>query len=171
MCETTDSADGRQPDKHEMNDGGHSLLRLSAPAMRTFHAIADFWGVNEEQRLALLGYPTRLALAQQSMMVQEGEGVTLGTDVLMRISMILRIHLDLGVLFSNEHDGVGWLRRTHAAAVFANRAPLDLIVSGRADELMKVLRYLDGARQGIYMQPNQIDKGFAPYTDDELLSS
>jgi hypothetical protein len=154
-----------------MDDRGRLLLRLSAPAMRTFHAIADLWGLNEEQRLALLGYPSRPDLAQRSMIGGDGEGVTLSTDVLVRISTILRIHLDLGILFNNEHDGVGWLRRAHAAAVFANRAPLDLIVSGREDELMKVVRYLDGARQGIYMQPNQIDEDFLPYTDDELIFS
>ena len=33
--------------------------RLSAPALRTFLAIADLWGLTEEQRLLILGYPSR----------------------------------------------------------------------------------------------------------------
>jgi hypothetical protein len=152
-----------------MDDRARTLLRLSTPAMRTFHAIADLWELSEKQRLTLLGYPTRSALARLSM--QTDGGLTLSTDVLMRISTILRIHLDLGVLFKDEQDGVGWLRRSHAAAVFASRAPLDLIVSGRSDELATVLRYLDGARQGIYTRPKQIDRDFLPYTDDEIIYS
>src|SRR5258707_9433386 len=33
--------------------------RLSPPALRTFLAIADLWGLTEEQRLLVLGYPSR----------------------------------------------------------------------------------------------------------------
>ena len=32
--------------------------RLSAPALRTFLAIADLWGLTEEQRRLVLGYPS-----------------------------------------------------------------------------------------------------------------
>ena len=33
--------------------------RLSAPGLRTFLRIADHWGLNEQQRLLILGYPSR----------------------------------------------------------------------------------------------------------------
>ena len=33
--------------------------RLSAPALRTFVTIADLWGLTEEQRLLVLGFPAR----------------------------------------------------------------------------------------------------------------
>ena len=33
--------------------------RLSPPALRTFLAIADLWGLTEEQRRLVLGYPSR----------------------------------------------------------------------------------------------------------------
>ena len=33
--------------------------RLSAPALRTFAAIADLWGLSEEQRRLVLGFPSR----------------------------------------------------------------------------------------------------------------
>src|SRR4051812_39972760 len=33
--------------------------RLSPPALRTFLAIADLWGLAEEQRRLVLGYPSR----------------------------------------------------------------------------------------------------------------
>lgn len=33
--------------------------RLSAPALRTFVAVAYLWELTEEQRLLVLGYPSR----------------------------------------------------------------------------------------------------------------
>jgi hypothetical protein len=35
--------------------------------------------------------------------------------------------------------------------------------------LLTVRRFLDGARGGIYMQPNEIDQAFVPYSDSELV--
>jgi hypothetical protein len=33
--------------------------RLSTPGLLTFLRIADHWGLNEQQRLLILGYPSR----------------------------------------------------------------------------------------------------------------
>jgi hypothetical protein len=33
--------------------------RHSAPGLRTFLRIADHWGLNQQQRLLVLGYPSR----------------------------------------------------------------------------------------------------------------
>jgi hypothetical protein len=53
--------------------------------------------------------------------------------------------------------------------VFGGRPPLALVTSGSQDGLLSVRRFLDGARGGLYMQPNTIDEPFTPYDDREIV--
>ncbi|WP_019197321.1 MbcA/ParS/Xre antitoxin family protein [Afipia birgiae] len=143
--------------------------RLSAPALRTFLAIADLWGLTEEQRLLIFGYPSRSKYHKWCKQAGEHGAFTLGVDVLTRISAILGIHQGLGILFQTEQLGVEWLRTPHDAIIFGRRPPLDLVTSGSQDGLLTVRRFLDAARGGLYMQPTIIDEAFAPYGDAEII--
>ena len=143
--------------------------QLSAPALRTFLAIADLWRLTEEQRLLILGYPSRSKYHKWCKQAREHGIFTLDVDVLTRISAILGIHQALGILFATEQTGVEWLRTPHDAIIFGRRLPLDLVTSGSQDGLLTVRRFLDGARGGLYMQPNAIDEAFAPYDDAEIV--
>lgn len=143
--------------------------RLSAPALRTFVAIADLWGLNEEQRRLILGYPSRSTYQSWCKQAREHGAITLDVDVLTRISALFGIHQALGVLFDDEHDGVDWLRRPHDAPVFGGHPPIDLVTSGTQDGLMIVRRFLDAARGGAYMPPNAADADFVPYDDNEIV--
>src|ERR1700680_4422730 len=124
--------------------------RLSAPALRTFLAIADLWGVTEEQRLLILGYPSRSTYHSWCKQAREHGAFTLDVDVLTRISAILGIHQGLGILFPTEPLGVQWLRTPHEAVVFGGRPPLDLVTSGSQDGVLSVRRFLHGARGGAH---------------------
>lgn len=143
--------------------------RLSPPALRTFLAIADLWGLTEEQRRLVLGYPSRSTYHNWCKQAREHGAFTLDVDVLTRISAVLGIHQALGILFASERLGVEWLRLPHNAVVFGGRPPLDLITSGSQDGLLTVRRFLDGARGGTYMQPNVVDEAFEPYDDKEIV--
>ena len=143
--------------------------RLSAPALRTFLAIADLWGLTEQQRLLVLGYPSRSTYHNWCKQAREHGAFTLDVDVLTRISAVLGIHQALGTLFADERQGVEWLRGAHQATVFGGRPPLDLVVSGSQDGLLTVRRFLDGARGGVYMAPNSIDEAFTPYDDADIV--
>jgi Protein of unknown function (DUF2384) len=143
--------------------------RLSAPGLRTFLAIADLWGLAEEQRLLILGYPSRSTYHNWCKQAREHGAFTLDVDVLTRISAIFGIHQGLGILFPAEQLGIDWLRTPHGAIVFGGRPPLDLMTSGSQDGLLSVRRFLDGARGGLYMQPNAIDEAFTPYDDGEIV--
>ena len=143
--------------------------RLSAPALRTFLAIADLWGLTEEQRLLILGYPSRSTYHNWCKQAREHGAFTLDVDALTRISAVLGIHQGLGILFPTEHLGAEWLRTPHNAVVFGGRPPLDLVTSGSQDGLLSVRRFLDGARGGLYMQPNTIDEAFKAYDDTEIV--
>jgi hypothetical protein len=143
--------------------------RLSAPALRTFLTIADLWGLTEEQRRLILGYPSRSTYHNWCRQAREHGTFTLDVDVLMRISAVFGIHQALGILFTEERLGVDWLRTPHSAPVFGGRPPLSLVTCGTQDGLLSVRRFLDGARGGHYMSPNVIDEAFAPYDDWEIV--
>ncbi|TAV62491.1 MbcA/ParS/Xre antitoxin family protein [Rhizobium leguminosarum] len=143
--------------------------RLSAPALRTFLAIADLWGLTEEQRLLMLGYPSRSTYHNWAKQAREHGAFTLDVDTLTRISAVLGIHQALGVLFSDERAGVAWLRTPHQALVFSGHPPLDVATNGTQDGLMTVRRFLDGARGGLYMRPNMLDEAFTPYEDTDIV--
>jgi uncharacterized protein (DUF2384 family) len=142
--------------------------RLSAPGLRTFLAIADLWGLTEDERLFILGLPSRSTYYNWLRAVREHRDVTLDVDVLTRISAVLGIHQALGVLFASEREGVDWLRTPHGAVVFGGRPPIALVTSGTQDGLLTVRRFLDAARGGVYMEPNEVDRDFRPYTDSDI---
>lgn len=142
--------------------------RLSASAFRTFLAIAELWGLSEEERRLILGYPSRSTYHNWAKLAREHGAFTLDVDVLTRLSAVFGIHQALGVL-GTEAEGVAWLRGPHAATVFGGRPPMALVTSGTQDGLMIVRRFLDAARGGLYMAPIAADAAFVPYSDDELV--
>ncbi len=143
--------------------------RLSAPGLRTFLAIADLWGLSEEERRLILGLPSRSTYHHWAKTAREHGELTLSVDVLLRISAVLGIHQALEILHTDEADCIAWLRRPHHAPVFAGRPPLTLMTCGTQDGLLTVRRFLDAARGGLYMAPNAVDRDFTPYEDADLV--
>ncbi|MFC0008926.1 MbcA/ParS/Xre antitoxin family protein [Devosia nitrariae] len=143
--------------------------RLSAPALRTFLAIAGLWGLNEEQRRLVLGYPSRSTYHNWARIAREHGAITLDVDTLTRLSALLGIHQALALLFEREAEGVEWLNDPHDAPVFGGQPPMALVTSGTLDGLLAVRRFLDAARGGLYMPPNALDADFAPLADKEIV--
>lgn len=143
--------------------------RMSAPGLRTFLAISDLWGLTDEERRLVLGLPSRSTFYNWVKAVREHRDIILDVDTLTRISAVLGIHQALGILHADEREEVAWLRGPHRATIFGGRPPLALIVSGTQDGLMLVRRFLDAARGGLYMEPNEIDRVFRPYTDADVV--
>ena len=117
----------------------------------------------------MLGYPSRSTYHGWAKAVREHRDITLDVDVLTRISAILGIHQALCILFGPEAAGIAWLKQPHRAIVFGGRPPLDLVVDGGLDGLLTVRRFLDAARGGIYMPPNEIDAAFRPYGEADIV--
>lgn len=145
--------------------------RLSAPGVRTFLAIADLWKLTEEERRLVLGLPSRSTYHHWAKTAREHGDLTLDVDVLVRLSAVLGIHSALQILHDDEREGVAWLRRPHGATVFGGKPPMALVASGTQDGLLTVRRFLDGARGGLYMEPNGVDRDFTPYTDADVVVS
>jgi uncharacterized protein (DUF2384 family) len=143
--------------------------RVSGPGLRAFVAISDLWGLTEEQRRLALGLPSRSTFHSWIKAVREHREIALDVDTLTRISLVLGIHQALGVLHDSEREAVAWLRTPHRAPVFGGRAPIDLVASGSQDGMFTVRRFLDAARGGLYMPPNELDRDFRPYTDADVV--
>ena len=143
--------------------------RLSAPGLRAFLAIVDLWGLNEEERRLILGYPSRSTYHAWAKAAREHRELTLDADTLTRISAVLGIHQALGVLEESERAGVAWLRSPNMARVFGGQPPLRLVTGGTQDGLMSVRRHLDAARGGLHMEPNEIDADSRPYDEAEIV--
>ncbi|WP_162419702.1 hypothetical protein [Microvirga brassicacearum] len=61
-----------------------------------------------------------------------------------------------------------WLQASHGAAPYNGRAPIALMATGSLEDLMAVRSFLAAAQQGAYMPPNETDKGFTPYRDEDI---
>lgn len=143
--------------------------RLSAPGLRTFLKIADQWNLSEQQRLLILGYPSRSKYLGWCKQVQQEKQLTLNVDVLMRISATLGIYRALRVLYTDEPHAVEWLQTPHKAIVFGGRPPLDLLTCGTQDGLLTVRRFLDSACRGHYMPPDKLDVDFPGYDGADII--
>ncbi|WP_341987680.1 MbcA/ParS/Xre antitoxin family protein [Azorhizobium sp. AG788] len=145
--------------------------QVSRPGLRTFVALANLWDLTEEQRLRMLGSPSRSTYYNWVKAVQQHREITLDFDILVRISAVLDIWSALRILHETEAEGIAWLRGPHRELVFGGRAPLEVMASGTQDALLTTRRFLDAARGGLYMEPNQVDENFEPYRDEDVVWS
>jgi hypothetical protein len=143
--------------------------RLSGPGLRTFLAIADLWGLTEEQRRLILGCPAPSTYRAWIKKAREHQDITLSIDVLMRISAVLGIYKGLRILFADDDKGVEWLRRPHGARVFGSAPPVELMNRGTQDDLRTVRRFIDAACGGLYMVPSSDEGDWPPYDDSEII--
>ena len=169
VTETTRTFRGNAPPSRSWALRAYQPATASAPALRTFLTIADLWGLTEEERRLILGYPSRSTFHNWAKLAREHQDLTLGVDVLTRISAMLGIHQALGILYTTEPDGMAWLRGPHDGAVFGGKPPIGLVTSGSQDGLMTVRRFLDAARGGQYMEPNTADTGFLRYDEADVV--
>lgn len=165
--------------KDKMDDGTTQLgltrfdsvnrRRLSAPGLRTFLRIADRWGLTEQQRLLILGYPYRSRYTRWCKQLRLQKQLTLSVDVLMRISAVLGIYQALQILYADESHAIAWLRTPHGAIVFGGHPPLDLMTCGTQDGLLVVRRFLGNACEGHHMLPDKLDTDFLGYDDADIV--
>lgn len=137
--------------------------------MRTFIAIADLWALTQDERVLVLGLPSRSTYYGWVRAARDGDDLTLPTDTLLRISALLGIHKALRILFASDQAGIHWLRNPHAALPFGGQPPIALALGGTQDGLMLMRRFLDAARGGFFMAPNAIDAQTPALSDEDIV--
>jgi uncharacterized protein (DUF2384 family) len=120
-----------------------SSANLSAPAIRAFDKISDAWQMDVAEQRAALG-----GVSRQTIYNWRGHPARarLSDDQLDRISCLLGIYKALHILFTRPGQADSWIRRPNSAVPFGGRPAADLLFGGRMLDLIRVRRYLDGAR-------------------------
>lgn len=116
---------------------------LSAPAVRAFVKIATIWQMDLAEQRAALGGVSRQTIYNWR---EHPERARLSDDQLDRISCLLGIYKALHILFTRPEQADSWIRRPNSAVPFGGRPAADLLFGGRMLDLIRVRRYLDGAR-------------------------
>mgnify|MGYP000858903382 FL=1 len=142
--------------------------RLSGPGLRAFSKIADFWELDEAQRIAILGDPDQSTFRHWVFRSNAVDAVRLPHEVLLRISATLGIYKALRCLFSDHAQALDWLESPHQGASFEGASPLHLIVYGGQEGMMTVRRYLDAWCAG-HTCRGVPEGSFAPVTEEDVI--
>ena len=126
-------------------DATHSPTELSEAALRGFFHIAERWGLDTREQLALLGQPPRSTFFAW----KKDARVCLSLDTLERISYVLGIWKALMILIPDEPQALAWIRKANDNPLFEGAPPLAHMVRGRILDLADVRRLLE-ARRGVW---------------------
>lgn len=117
---------------------------MSAPALRTFFNIVKVWNLNNEAQRALLGWPPESTFYKY----KAGDPGALSYDTLTRISLVIGIFKDLGVLYAEDDLAHRWITLPNNNPMFGGRSALDFLMENGIDGLYQVRRLLDARRGG-----------------------
>ena len=117
--------------------------RLAGPALRAFFKIADHWQLGNDERRVLLG---SVPASTYFKYVKHPQSARLSRDTLERISHVIGIFKSLNVLLPRPEQADSWIARPNEAPLFKGRSALQILLSGRFEDLVAVRRYLDSAR-------------------------
>ena len=119
--------------------------RMTAAGLRAFARIAQAWGLNLDEQLALLGQPPRSTFYAWR---KTPEGAVLPRDTLERLSNLLGIYKSLQILLPDAAAADAWVRQPNSAAPFGGGTALARMLAGNVSDLNLVRRYLDSVRGG-----------------------
>lgn len=122
-----------------------SAQRMSAAGLRAFARIAQAWGLNVDEQLALLGQPPRSTYFAWR---RHPEKAALPRDTLERLSNLLGIYKSLEILLPDPAAADAWVRQPNRAAPFGGGTALARMLAGNVSDLHLVRSYLDGERGG-----------------------
>jgi uncharacterized protein (DUF2384 family) len=107
---------------------------------RTVGAIFGRWGVTDVDAAVILGGISPKTYRRW----RDGEYGRVNRDLADRMSCILGIHKALRIIFAEPAQGYRWMNQPNAG--FAGRTPLQLLLRGGMEDLLRLRRYLDSVR-------------------------
>lgn len=116
---------------------------LGRVAAKLFLAIADEWGLSQQQRAVLAGVG-RTTLHNWKQRVDAGEPLTLPVDTLERLSYVAGIYKALQLLLPTREHWAEWIKKPNRD--FGGQSALERMLGGRVMDLADVRRYLDAQR-------------------------
>jgi hypothetical protein len=115
-----------------------------AAGLRAFFAIADKWGLSNDEAMVLLGQPSRTTFYnwKKGEVAQSAHSL----DLEARLSYVLGIFKALELIYQRPELADRWVRQPNAA--FGGQSALDRILAGQIVDLAAVRDYLDDVRGG-----------------------
>jgi len=123
----------------------HDFSREQCVAgLRAALNILDKWGASSEQACRVL----RISRSTYTRARQRDSqwSVSLDSDQLQRISMVLNIHAALRLVFDNPENVYGFPSMENRNEFFNGRAPLDIMAQGDMISLYETFRRIDALR-------------------------
>jgi hypothetical protein len=112
---------------------------MADAGLRTFFRIAERWKLTDDEQLKLLGLQDLSSLVA----LRSGASTAVSRDMLERISYILGIFRAINILLPRPDRADGWVTARNSSQVFGGGRPVDLMASGKMDDLRQVRRYLE----------------------------
>ncbi|WP_230375317.1 antitoxin Xre-like helix-turn-helix domain-containing protein [Pseudomonas fulva] len=114
-----------------------------AVGLRAALRILEKWNASSEQACGIL----RISRSTYTRARQAGPwSVSLDTDQMQRISLVLNIHAALRTLFDNPQNLYGFPGLANHNAFFNGRKPLDIMAQGDMVSLYETFRHIDSLR-------------------------
>lgn len=119
----------------------YSLKEVSSVALSSFWKIMDQWGVKSEDQISLIGIKTDLSCDE----LKEMNVSSLSSEMIVRISLVLKIYKYLEILFPNREQSNAWIKKNNDA--FGDKTALMVILSDKKNGLLAVDEYLNSQFQ------------------------
>jgi uncharacterized protein (DUF2384 family) len=103
--------------------------------LSAFRKVAGALGLTLPEQAAILGVSRATVAGWKTMPGSD-------PDKLDRMALFIGIYGLAGQAFPGERGAEGWLRRPNGAAVFGGAAPLDLLLNGRFEGLLRTYDHL-----------------------------
>lgn len=118
-----------------------SPKRKSGP-VRFIETLLGTWQLDPDNAIPLLGFESsEVADVAYVRAILDGRQPLVGRDIKYRIACLIVIRSTLSGLFRDEAVENEWLREAHP--LLDNRAPMDLMLEGRMENLLLVKEYVD----------------------------
>lgn len=116
-----------------------NIACIGQVAVRTFLQIGREWGLNAEEKIALLGLSGPGALSR----LEQNPAQRITRDQVERISYVIGIYNGLHGLFSDRARAVAWLRAPNKAHPFGGSTALTRMTAGNVSDLYVVRKFID----------------------------
>lgn len=110
--------------------------------LRTVVNLFGKWKLSDEDACKILGGMDFRIYGQ----LKNGDLGDINQDIATRLSLLLGIHKGLRLLFSDPERGYGWVKRENS--FFDGKTPLDIMMAGDINSLVRVRSFLDGECNG-----------------------
>lgn len=111
-----------------------------AAAARAVVNLFGRWRLTDAEARTLLGGISQATYTRW----KRGEIGRLGVDLKTRLSILMGIHKNLRILYTDNERAYAWVKKSNSD--FDGRRPLDIMMQGRMTDLLDVRHYLDAAR-------------------------